>query len=135
MKNRLYLLVVAALLIGCETSPEKVKLRRYFVAGERLYADLCANCHQDQGQGLLKMYPPINRPISEEDVNKIACTIKLGANDSITVNGIRYTLPMPDLHLSDLEIAEITTYISNSWGNELGLIDVNTVRSLTRDCD
>jgi len=49
------------------------------------------------------------------------------------VNGISYNQPMPASGLTDLEIAEIITYINNSWGNMGGLSHVNEVsKALTR---
>ena len=47
----------------------------------------------------------------------------------IIVNGITYNQKMPALdYLTDLEIAQITTYLYNIWGNKKGVIrakDVN----------
>ena len=36
--------------------------------------------------------------------------------------------------LSNLEIAEILTYISNSWGNQSGFISVSKVATSLVDC-
>jgi len=68
-----------------------------------------------------------------QDLVKTACSIKNGLKGEIMVNGISYDQPMPAAGLTDLEIAEIITYINNSWGNKSGLSRVNEVsKALTR---
>jgi len=68
-----------------------------------------------------------------QDFVKTACSIKNGLRGEIMVNGISYNQPMPASGLTDLEIAEIITYINNSWGNKSGLSHVNEVsKALTR---
>jgi hypothetical protein len=37
--------------------------------------------------------------------------------------------------LSDLDIAMISTYIYNTWGNEKGLIDVTEASRILRSCE
>ncbi len=37
----------------------QLKLDNYFLAGKRSYEVKCSNCHQSEGQGLGKLYPPL----------------------------------------------------------------------------
>ena len=37
--------------------------------------------------------------------------------------------------LSDLEIAENTTYIYNTWSNKKGIVEVREVSALLEKCD
>ena len=62
------------------------------------------------------------------------CILKTGSNDSIIVDDVQYVLPMPPSGLTDLEIAEIVTFIGNSWGNEIGIVDVNSVAGTIGAC-
>ena len=51
--------------------------------------------------------------------------MKYGLNQSITVNGKEYHQPMPaNETLSDIEIAQIATYVYNSWEHERGYVSV-----------
>lgn len=123
------------ILIAACTSPEKVKYERYRVAGERLYLQKCASCHKMDGTGFQELYPPITgTDWIIENFEQTICLLKYGQNDSLVINGIQYTLPMKSLDLTDLEVAEISTFMYNSWGNDMGLIDVNQVSRILRDC-
>ncbi len=67
--------------------------------------------------------------------NSVICLIRYGQQGPIVVNGKRYNRPMPaQLQLSDLEIAELTTYIYNEWGLETTLTDVKAVKPILEQC-
>jgi mono/diheme cytochrome c family protein len=108
---------------GCAKDP---KFQQYFVQGQVLYEKHCSNCHQKNGQGLGRLYPPLaSSDFLQNNFEKSLCLIRYGMEGEITVNGKSYNKRMPTIpSLTDLEIAEIATYISNSWGHEQGLIDV-----------
>jgi mono/diheme cytochrome c family protein len=114
-----------------------VRLRQYFVQGQQLYQQYCSNCHQTDGIGLAQVYPPLARSdYMLEDIQRTVCLIKYGLAGEIMVNGKDYNLEMPaNTQLTDIEIAEILTYITNTWGNEHGLISVTEVTPLLKVCD
>lgn len=102
---------------------EEIKLEQYMVQGKLLYKTNCANCHMETGEGLAKLFPPLKgSDYLLSDVKRAACIIKNGSVEEITVNGVKYNQMMPaNAQLTTIEIAEILTYITNSWGNENGL--------------
>jgi len=52
------------------------------------------------------------------------------------VNDIDYNMPMPEKpELTILEIAEISTYIFNKWGEHNGLISTEEVSKALESCD
>jgi cytochrome c551 len=113
-----------------------MRLNQYMVQGKQLFLAHCSNCHQREGQGIGKLYPPLNpSDFVDNHFEKTICIIKNGMEGEITVNGTVYNMVMPsNKHLSDLEIAEITTYIYNSWGRERGLIGVKQVTEILSGC-
>ncbi len=115
---------------------DDVKLQQYIVAGKEIYKTYCLACHQAEGQGLAKLYPPLaNSDYLKANPDKAACGIRNGQFEPITVNGVQYTQVMPPIPtLSDLEIAEVVTYVSNSWGNNAGLIEVKQVTEWLNNC-
>lgn len=114
----------------------RIRLRQYMSEGAQLYNQYCSNCHQMEGQGLAALIPPLaGSDFLMADAKRAACIIKNGQSGKITVNGVEYDGVMPMLALKDLEIAEIVTYISNSWGNKAGLIDVNDVATYLKECE
>ncbi len=107
------------------STEEQNKYQKYIIQGRDLFKLNCASCHQTDGKGLKKLIPPLAKSdFLRENQTKSIHLIKYGASEPITVNGISYqpTMP-PHPHLSNLEIAEIMTYINNSWGNEFGFMD------------
>jgi mono/diheme cytochrome c family protein len=55
---------------------------------------------------------------------------------SILVNGIDYNQPMPaNEQLTDIEVAQILTYITNSWQNQSGYFPVSKVSTYLDNCD
>lgn len=119
------------------THTEKVKLEQYMVVGHKLYIQHCSMCHQKEGEGLAKLFPPLKESdYLDNNVSGVVCVIKNGLSGEIVVNGVKYNQPMPAMpQLSALEIAEITTYIYNSWGREHGIINVKEVEKMLDDCE
>jgi nitrite reductase (NO-forming) len=99
--------------------------------GKEIYA-LCLACHQDNGKGLPGAFPPLAQSdYMLEDVNRTIKTILNGSSSAITVNGIKYpgnTMTKFN-NLSDEDVAAVTSYVLNSWGNLGGLVTADMVAS------
>jgi len=117
-------------------SKTKTRMQQYYRQGKKLYTTYCASCHQTDGSGLASLYPPLsgsdflmNNPVG------IVCLIKKGISGEIVVNGKKYNQPMPGFdHLTNIEIAEIITYICNSWDNQSTLYEVKKIEPITKEC-
>jgi mono/diheme cytochrome c family protein len=114
-----------------------VKFEQYYLQGQVLYTNHCSNCHQKGGTGLGRVYPPLNNAdYLEGNVKSVICLIQNGIQGKITVNGKEFVQGMPGIPtLTDLEIAEIATYIYNTWENNHGLIEVNQVTQVLKSCE
>lgn len=138
--THLAVLVFTILVWGCSGGSgdraESIKLKQYYIKGEQLYIAHCSNCHQKDGQGLGRVYPPIaNSDFVRANPDTIICIIRSGLEGEVTVNGIMYNMAMPPIPtLTDLEIAQITTYILNSWDYRKGLVDVKTTSARLERC-
>ncbi|WP_461053573.1 c-type cytochrome [Spirosoma arcticum] len=120
--------------LSCQ-SDEEIKRQRYITEGILVYKNNCANCHQTDGKGLAALYPPIAGSDYLVNKNSVICLIRYGQQGPIVVNGKRYNRPMPaQPQLSALEIAELTTYIYNEWGDETTLTDVKAVTPVLEQC-
>jgi len=136
----LSLLIFFSAITACSPpnkSGESVKFQQYYVQGEQLYLKHCGNCHQQSGEGLGLLYPPLNESdYMEGNVTGVVCLIKNGKEGELIVNGKSYNQAMPGIPtLTDLEIAEIATFIYNSWSHEAGIIEVSEVSRFLQDCD
>lgn len=100
-------------IASCQTT-EELKKEQYFVEGFRLYQANCANCHQDDGAGMAKLYPSIaGSPLLGSDA-VLACLIKNGSKGDGPLKR-----PMPaNPKLTELELAEIITYMNMKWASD-----------------
>jgi cytochrome c551 len=134
------LIVITGLIISScgygTKGGDSVKFKQYYVEGERLYGVHCSNCHQRTGEGLGLIYPPLHESdYMIENQEEVICLIKTGKSGELIVNGKSFNQPMPGIPtLTDLEIAEIATYIYNTWSHDKGLIDVSYVSRALDQC-
>ncbi|UII27716.1 cytochrome c [Fulvivirga maritima] len=112
------------------------KLDQYIYAGKELYDRHCSNCHQDSGEGLASLYPPLkDSDYLDGRIKEVPCIIKNGMYGEITINGKVFDQVMPgNARLTNLEIAEITTFIYNSWGRSEGMLNVKEVNEIMKTC-
>ena len=136
-----FILCMAGFLwISCspgQKQGESVKFQQYFVEGEQLYLTHCSNCHQKNGKGLGLLYPPLDQSdYMDNNLQEVVCLMKYGKSGEIVVNGKVYNQPMPGvITLTSLEIAEIATYIYNSWSHKRGIIEVIEVTKTLDQCE
>jgi mono/diheme cytochrome c family protein len=105
------------------------EIMKYAIPGKVLYENNCANCHQSDGKGLGKLIPPLKgADYFEENIQRTIWIIRHGQKGEITVNGEIYNQAMPgNPTLTPLDIAQITTYLYNIWGNSKGVISSSKV--------
>ncbi|ULQ53588.1 c-type cytochrome [Flavihumibacter fluvii] len=101
--------------------------------GKKVYETYCLACHQADGSGVQRMNPPLIRSeYVSGDTKRLINIVLQGLNEEIEIDGDTYSTPMPAQgHLNDREIADVLTYIRNSFGNKGKSIDpvqVNTER-------
>ncbi|MDO9551037.1 cytochrome c [Rhodonellum sp.] len=142
MKHEKFALIIGIMLVlssGCKPEADRsgnslahisdTKVMQYALEGKLLYGQHCANCHKDDGKGLGKLIPPLNpSDYMVEDIGRTVRLIKNGMEGEIMVNGNSYNQAMPaNPKLTNIEIAQISTYLYNIWGNEKGLISIPQV--------
>ena len=90
--------------------------------GQMLYDDFCVRCHLPDGSGEAGLIPPLASADFLQDIQATVHSIKYGLSGPITVNGVIYNNTMSPMGLENNEIADITNYILNSWGNTTDVI-------------
>ena len=93
-------------------------------AGKALFAGTCSTCHQPNGEGMAGVFPPLAKSdYIAANPKRVADIILHGLTGAVTVNGKDYNSVMPPMsQLTDDEVANIGTYVLNSWGNPGGKI-------------
>ncbi len=101
-------------------------------AGQALFAGTCSVCHQANGAGLAGVFPPLAKSdYFAADPKRAASVVLHGLSGKLTVNGKEYDSVMPPMNqLNDDEVANILTYVLNSWGNPGGRILTAEVKAL-----
>ena len=128
---KVFLILVAVVSFTSCQSEEKIKLEQYYIGGKELYEQNCANCHQKDGKGFQNLYPPIAGSDYLKNKEKVIYIIKNGLSGEIMVNGKKYNQPMPaNNQLTNLDIAEVVTYIYNGWNGETKITEVKEVEKV-----
>jgi mono/diheme cytochrome c family protein len=120
-----------------QSRQEKIKFKQYLIEGKRLYLLHCSNCHQEDGTGLARLYPPLkDSDYMKKNEKEVICSIKYGQSGEIQVNGIIYNQLMPgNPRLTNLEIAEIMTYIYSTWGEEEKMFNYLEIGQVLDSCE
>ncbi|HSV61294.1 MAG TPA: cytochrome c [Variovorax sp.] len=89
--------------------------------GGGIYAQRCAYCHGDGGEGAPGAYPPLagNRSVNMEGAANLVQILRHGGFLPATAGNPRpYGMPPFGHVLDDEDIAAVLTYVRGSWGND-----------------
>ena len=100
--------------------------------GATVYARTCIACHQPTGLGLPPVFPPLaNAPIVAGNPELPVKFILQGLMGPITVNGMTYNSMMPPVAgVSDADIADVLTYVRQSFGNKANAVTADQVKAI-----
>ena len=105
--------------------------------GQKVYMMVCFACHQPTGMGMPNMFPPLagsdwaNAPKAD----RIIRIVLHGLSGPVTVKGLPFNTPAPIMPpqgamLNDTQIANVLTYIRNSFGNAAGAVSPDEVKAI-----
>jgi len=101
--------------------------------GKLVYNKNCVACHQINGTGIPGAFPPLAKSdYLNANVNRAIKQVIVGSSGPITVNGKKYTVPMPKPDLNDQQIADVLTYIYASWGNNKTVLKSEMVMAMRK---
>lgn len=107
------------------------------VTGASVYNIYCRACHQRDGKGDGLRFPPLdNSEWVTGDKKRLIGVLLNGLEGTIEVKGKPFNSLMPSQgFLTDEQIAQVLTYVRQSFGNdaaEVSAAEVNSVRSSTK---
>lgn len=107
--------IKALFLLGVLTA-----CQQQYPQGERIYRAYCANCHMEDGTGLVWLIPPLaDADYLKTNRADVACIIRYGGPGGLVVNGTTYREPMPSFkNLNEVELSNLINYINTTWGND-----------------
>jgi nitrite reductase (NO-forming) len=109
----------------------ELTLEAQISAGKSLFLGTCSACHQANGEGLPNAFPPLAKSDYLKDRARALETVLWGRTGPITVNGQNYDSVMPPhSHLPDDALANILTFVFNSWENPGGRVTQEEIRKI-----
>ncbi|MGZ4990271.1 MAG: cytochrome c [Methylobacter sp.] len=103
--------------------------------GAGLYQAFCAKCHQETGNGEAGKFPKLagNSSVLSENAISLIRVVLEGSKTAQTAEGPKpQEMPAFAEKFSDRQIAEVLSFIRNSWGNQASRVTPRQVASLRR---
>ncbi len=109
-----------------------VLVKASITRGKVVYGTYCISCHQADGGGVPSLNAPLIHTSQVLGSKTQLINIILKGMQGVDIGGESYSNVMPPAsHLSNEQIADVLTYIRNSFGNKASavtLADVKAVR-------
>lgn len=129
-----FLMLLCSMIYACQSAQE-IEYAKYMSNGKDIYVARCQNCHGEKGEGLGELAPPLTDTIFlKTNKTDLACIIKNGSNKEIVIHGKKYDGKMPSFNLATIDIAQVTVYITNSFGNKQGMYTYEQVSKDLNSC-
>ncbi len=124
----------ASLAAQVKTNPQIASITKeiQIERGKQVYLQTCFVCHQPNGEGVPNQIPPLAKAdlLMADKAGSIR-GILMGRSGEMTVNGKKYNAVMiPMNYLTDEQIANVLTYVRNSWGNSGEAVTASEVRKI-----
>ncbi|MFL9842885.1 c-type cytochrome [Flavobacterium rhizosphaerae] len=116
---------------GFNTVNRQDGLKQSIERGKKIYTQTCVSCHQVNGTGVPHLAPPLkgtdyvlkNKP-------RLIHIVLDGFNEDVEIEGEYYVNPMPAFNtLNDQQVADVLTYIRNSFGNKADAVTAAEVKA------
>lgn len=145
MKKVLMLSVAAFTSMAFQTTPKKqlpVKpaavgsansMSASLQRGKQVYTNTCLACHQVDGGGVPHLNPPLDGAsgVVSKDKTRLVSIVLKGMDERVELDGEYYSNNMAaHADLSNQQIADVLTYIRNSWTNKAGAVTVAEVKAI-----
>jgi nitrite reductase (NO-forming) len=96
--------------------------------GKNVYENNCLACHQATGEGIPSAFPPLAKSdYLNADHNRAIDIVLHGRSGPIEVNGEKYDSVMPGIALNNGQVANVLTYVLNTFGNKGGQVTPDQV--------
>lgn len=101
--------------------------------GKTVYLQQCLACHQVNGGGVPNLNPPLDgaSAIRGRDKARLIRIVLQGMTERVEIDGEEYSNNMaPHKELTDRQVADVLTYIRNSWSNKASAVSAAEVKAV-----
>lgn len=137
-----YIALIAALMsfqnLPKKTGPSRsgkstVSITASIEIGKIIYLQKCLSCHQVDGGGVPHLNAPLDgaSAVVGNDKAKIIRIVLNGMTDRVEIDGEYYSNNMaPHKDLTNRQIADVLTYVRNSWTNKASAVTAAEVKAV-----
>ena len=118
--------------IKTNSKPSKSGLKSSITRGKVVYMNVCLACHMADGNGVPTMNPPlIKTSYVLGDKTALIKIVLNGFSEDVEINGQKFSNNMtPHSDLTDIQIADVLTYVRKSFGNNASPIKPSEVKKV-----
>jgi mono/diheme cytochrome c family protein len=130
------LFISLTLLSTYSCRAQDAALQSQIAEGQKAYMMVCFACHQPTGLGMPNMFPPLAKSdwVIAPKPDRLIRIVLQGITGPITINGQPFTSVAPlmpsQATLSDTQIADVLTYIRNTFGNSASAVTAAQVAEI-----
>jgi mono/diheme cytochrome c family protein len=125
-------------IIEAQTKPKvngksgQIGLKSSIARGKVVYTNICLACHMSDGNGVPTMNPPlIKTSYVLGDKSALIKIVLNGFSEDVEINGQKFSNNMAQHNdLTDLQIADVLTYVRKSFGNNASAIKPSEVKQV-----
>jgi len=129
-KTLILLYAVSIVSIMAFQKQPSFDLKASVARGKDVYTTYCITCHQEQGEGLESVYPPLAKSdYLMADKKRSIQQVLHGVTGEIKVKGVVYNTDMPGVDITDQEVSDVLNYVRNSFGNKGDAITPDQVKA------
>jgi mono/diheme cytochrome c family protein len=132
MQRKLLFLFLCLVLLNSFIQPKPVS-KTVMTRGKQVYETVCMACHQIDGQGIPRMAPTLVKTkwVLGDKKKIIQFVLKGLPGGEIEIDGETFANAMPpqENSLTDQQIADVLTYVRNSFGNKASGVSAGEVKA------
>jgi mono/diheme cytochrome c family protein len=129
----LILLTTTAFILPQKKAPvSQPTVKAAIERGKTVYLQRCMACHQMDGGGVPRLNPPLDGASKVRGADKfyLIRTVIKGMTERVEIDGEYYDNNMSaNADLTDAQIADVLTYIRNSWSNKASAVTAAEVKA------
>lgn len=146
MKKATVTIFSAVVLMSFQTAPKKTSntparkpaaaagtsMSAIMERGKNVYLTQCLSCHQVDGGGVPHLNAPLDgaTAVQGKDKAKLIRIVLMGLKGA-ELDGEFYSNAMaPHPEMTDQQIADVLTYVRNSWSNKAGAVTAAEVKAV-----